>query len=115
MIPISGPMPVIGTTFRHHLYLRASRASEVCAGVVGGHSELFQALDWGGNDRPRCGDEPAVVTAAALHVAGPVATVDHDSILVASGSGYRAAGQIPFTASTRPVKTRYSHWLKQKQ
>src|SRR6266571_4610924 len=87
VIPVTGAVPLIGPASRNHLNLGAKRASKVHTGVVRLYPELFQALLGSGNYRTRLGHKSSVIPAAPLHIAGGVATVEHERVLIHSCSG----------------------------
>src|SRR5213076_3403810 len=80
---------------RDHLNLSAKRTGEVHTGVVRLYPKLFQAFYRSGHYCSGSSLEAGVVAAASLHVAGGVATIEHESVLVharpSDGSATRVA------------------------
>ena len=99
-------MPAIGAALGHHLDFSARRAREISAGVIRGYAELFQAFDWRRNNRAGCGHKSGVVSAAALHVAGGVSTVNHVRVLIGASSRNGPATKVPFASSSSTIEGR---------
>src|SRR5438445_1300270 len=115
VIPVTGAVPVIRAASRNHLHLGAKRPGKVHAGVVRLHPELFQAFYGSGYYRSGGSLEARIVAAAALHVAGGVATIEHEGVLVHPRPGYRSAARVALTRSAGSVETWNRHGLEQHQ
>src|SRR5260370_19889609 len=115
VIPIAGAVPIVAAPARDHLDLGTKRPGEVHTGVVRLHPELFQAFHGSGYYRSGSGDEPGVIAAAALHVAGGVATIEHEGVLVHPRPGYLSAVRGALARSAGSGETWNRHRLEKNQ
>src|SRR5262249_5577892 len=85
--------------------------------VVGLHAELFETFDWRGDDRSRGSHKTRVISAGTFHIAGGIATVDHESVLVSAHTSNAAAAGVSFAVSRSrsAVETWFGHRLQKHQ
>src|SRR5262249_60340705 len=108
---------VVAAAFGDLLNFAANRGIELNASVVGLPAELFETFDWRGDDRSRGSHKTRVISAGTFHIAGGIATVDHESVLVSAHTSNAAAAGVSFAVSRSrsAVETWCGHRLQKHQ